>query len=71
MVVTVLRWIVGVIAVLLASGALAALAISVAFENEVWRQRTRRLRAWLWVIALAWFNTEVWARVVYTIVTWH
>jgi hypothetical protein len=70
MVVTVLRWIVGVIAALLAFGALAGLAISVAFDNPVWRDRTRRLRAWLWVLALAWFNAEVWGRVVYTIATW-
>jgi hypothetical protein len=70
MVVTVLRWTVGVIAALLAFGALSGLAISVAFDNDVWRDRTRRLRAWLWVLALAWFNAEVWGRVVYTIATW-
>ena len=70
MVVTVLRWIVGVVAALLAFGALTGLVISVAFENDVWRDRTRRLRAWLFVLALAWFNAEVWGRVVYTIATW-
>ena len=70
MVVTVLRWTLGVIAALLAVGALFGLAISVAFENEVWRDRTRRMRAMIWVLALAWFNAEVWGRVVYTIVTW-
>jgi hypothetical protein len=70
MAVTVLRWIVGVVAALLAVGALFGLAISVAFENEVWRDRTRRLRAWLWVLALAWFNAEVWGRVAYTLMHW-
>jgi len=49
---------------------LRLLAISVAFENEVWRDRTRRLRAWLWVLALAWFNAEVWGRVAYTLIHW-
>lgn len=70
MVVTVLRWTVGVIAALLAVGALFGLVISVAFENQVWRDRTRRMRALIYVLALAWFNAEVWGRVVYTIVTW-
>ena len=70
MLVTVLRWTVGVIAGLLAFGALLGLAISVAFENEVWRDRTRRMRAWLYVLGLAWFNIEVWGRVVYTLVSW-
>ena len=70
MVVTALRWAVGVVAALLALGALAGLAISVVFDNDVWRDRTRRLRAWLFVLALAWFNAEVWGRVVYTIATW-
>ena len=64
---TVLRWIAGVLAGLLAIGAVLGLVISVAFENDVWRDRTRRLRAWLWVLALFWFNAEVWGRVVYTI----
>jgi predicted CDP-diglyceride synthetase/phosphatidate cytidylyltransferase len=68
--VTILRWTVGVIAALLAAGTLFGFAISVAFENEVWRERTRRLRAWLGVVALAWFNGEVWGRVVYTLVHW-
>jgi len=70
MVVTVLRWTVGVIAALLAVGALFGLVISVVFENEVWRDRTRRMRALIYVLALAWFNAEVWGRVVYTIATW-
>jgi hypothetical protein len=32
--------------------------VSVVFENEVWRQRTRRFRAWLGVVALAWCNGD-------------
>jgi hypothetical protein len=68
--VTVLRWTVGVIAALLALGALLGLAVSVAFDNEVWRERTRRMRAWIYVLALAWFNVEVWGRVLHTLVTW-
>ena len=67
---TVLRWFVGVVAALLAAGILTGFTISVVFDNDLWRERTRRLRAWFWVLALAWFNTEVWGRVVYTIATW-
>jgi ABC-type sugar transport system permease subunit len=68
--VTILRWTIGVIAVLLAVSALFGLVISVAFENEIWGRRSRRLRAWLGVVALAWFNGEVWGRVVHTLVHW-
>jgi hypothetical protein len=70
MFVTVLRWSVAVLAALLAFGALFSLAIAVAFDNDIWSGRARQLRALLWVLGLAWFNTEVWGRVVYTIVHW-
>jgi hypothetical protein len=69
-VVTVLRWSVGVLAALLALSVVFGFVVSVAFDNDVWRERTRRLRALLWVLALAWFNGEVWGRVVYTLVHW-
>jgi hypothetical protein len=70
MFVTILRWTIGVVAALLLASTLLGFVISVAFENEIWRARTRRLRAWLAVVALAWFNGEVWGRVVYTLVHW-
>ena len=70
MLVTIVRWAVGVVAALLVVAALSGFAISVAFDNEIWRQRTRRLRAWLGVVALARFNGEVWGRVVYTLIHW-
>jgi len=68
--VTILRWAIGVVAALLAVAAVFGFVISIAFENEIWRRRTRRLRSWLGVVALAWFNGEVWGRVVYTLVHW-
>ena len=70
MFVTILRWTVGVVAGLLVAAVLFGFTISVVFDNDIWRERTRRLRAWLGVIALAWFNGEVWGRVVYTLVHW-
>jgi hypothetical protein len=70
LVVTILRWTAGVLAALLGFGALFGLVVSVAFDNEVWRGRTRRLCAWLVVVGLAWFNGEIWGRVLYTLVHW-
>ena len=70
MFVTILRWTVGVVAVSLVAAVLFGFVISVVFDNDIWRGRTRRLRAWLAVVALAWFNGEVWGRVVYTLVHW-
>ena len=67
---TILRWTIGVVAALLILATLFGFTISIVFENDVWRRRTRRLRSWLGVVALAWFNGEVWGRVVYTLVHW-
>jgi len=67
---TILRWTTGVVAALLILATLFGFTISIVFENDVWRRRTRRLRSWLGVVALAWFNGEVWGRVVYTLVHW-
>ncbi|HEY4959171.1 MAG TPA: hypothetical protein VII31_15295 [Caldimonas sp.] len=70
MVVTVLRWIAAGIASLLAVGALANFGLYIAFEGKPLLERARRLGAWIRLLALAWFNTEVWGRVFYTIAHW-
>jgi hypothetical protein len=70
MAVTILRWIAAGIAVLLAVGALASFALYIAFEAKPALARAKALGAWIRLIALAWFNVEVWGRVVHTIVTW-
>ena len=70
MVVTVLRWIAAGIAALLALGALANFGLYIAFEARPGLERAKRLGAWIRLLALAWFNVEVWGRVVHTIVTW-
>jgi uncharacterized membrane-anchored protein len=70
MAVTVLRWIAAGIVVLLAVGALANFGLYIVFEARPALDRAKRLGAWIRVLALAWFNVEVWGRVVYTIVTW-
>ena len=67
---TVFRWIIGVIAALMAAGALISLAVNIASDSRVWLERARRFRRWLWLAFLFWFNVEVWGRVIYTIVHW-
>ena len=51
MFVTILRWTVGVVAGSLVATVLFGFVISVVFDNDLWRGRTRRLRAWLGVVA--------------------
>jgi uncharacterized membrane-anchored protein len=70
MAVTVLRWIAAGIVVLLAVGALANFGLYIVFEARPALDRAKRLGAWIRVLALAWFNVEVWGRIVHTIVTW-
>ncbi len=68
---TVFRWIIGVIALLMAIGAVLSLAINIANESRVWLERARRFRRWTWLSALLWFNVEVWGRVLVTIIHWN
>jgi len=70
MAVTVLRWIAAGIAVLLAVGALASFGLFIAFEARPALERAKQMAAWIRLLALTWFNVEVWGRVVHTIVTW-
>ena len=70
MAVTVLRWIAATVAALLGAGALISLGVYIAFETPAWLGRARRLRTWLWLLGLFWFNCEVWGRVLFTIVHW-
>ena len=70
MTLTVLRWIAAGIAVLLAVGALASFGLFIAFEARPALERAKQMAAWIRLLALTWFNVEVWGRVVHTIVTW-
>ncbi|MDQ6683828.1 MAG: hypothetical protein M3Z16_01760 [Pseudomonadota bacterium] len=66
---TIFRWIVGGLFLLLALGALGSFGLYMAFDGELWLVRARRVRRWLWLVTLLWFNTEIWGQVVYTL--WH
>ena len=70
MTVMILRYIAAGIAALLVVGALVSFALYVAFEARSALERARRLGAWIRLLALTWFNVEIWGRVVHTIVTW-
>jgi hypothetical protein len=67
---TVLRWIGAGILGLLAVGAAVNFILFIAFEARAALDRAKRLGAWIRIVALFWFNLEVWGRVVHTIVTW-
>ena len=63
------RWVIGVVAGLMALGAVVSLLIFLGFDIRLWLDRARRFRHWTWLALLSWFNVEVWGRVVYTLVT--
>jgi hypothetical protein len=67
---TIFRWVIGVLAALLASGALISFALFIAFDIPVWLNRAVTLRRGVYMALLLWFNVEVWGRVVWTLVTW-
>lgn len=66
----VFRWIMGVFAALVVLIALVSLIAGVITARDFWYERARRFAQYTWMLALLWFNIEVWGRVVYTLVTW-
>jgi hypothetical protein len=67
---TVFRWIMGVLSVMLIGGSVLCFVLFMAFDIEVWIQRARSLRRGAYLATLFWFNVEVWGRVVYTLIHW-
>lgn len=64
------RWIIGVLAGLLALGSIASLVFFLLFDITVWLDRARALRRLTFAALLFWFNIEVWGRVLYTLIHW-
>jgi hypothetical protein len=62
--VTIFRWVVGVIAALMASGALASLLVYAIFRVDLWLERARRLGHYTWLVLLSWFIVEIWILVI-------
>ena len=67
---TIFRWIIGVLAALLATGALLSFALFIGFDIELWLRRARTLRRGLYMALLQWFNVEVWGQVLWTLIRW-
>jgi hypothetical protein len=70
MVVTVLRWVVGGFAALLVLAAIVNFGLYIAVESRPLLERARRIGAWIRLLALTWFNVEIWGRVVWTLAHW-
>ncbi len=70
MLVLVLRWIAAVVGGLLLVSATVSFGLFIAFDDQLWKERASRFAAWIRLLALTWFNLEVWGRVVYTLVHW-
>ena len=70
MLVYVLRWIAAGIGGLLIVCAVVSFGLFIAFDGVLWKERAARFGAWLRLVALGWFNVEVWGRVVDALVHW-
>jgi len=68
---TVFRWIMGVLAGFFAAGWAFTFLLYVLRDDDRLRELGTRLRRYTILIALAWFNIEIWGRVVWTIFTWN
>jgi len=69
--VTIFRWIIGVFAALIALIAVMSLVFGLVTARDLWYDRARSFLQYTWMLALLWFNIEVWGRVAYTLFTWN
>ena len=67
----VFRWIIGSAAALVLVLMVLSYVLGSTFDSFIWRNRAKMFRQFLWMLALLWFNIEVWGRVVWTLVTWN
>ena len=67
---TILRWILGVTAALLAAGSAISFVIFIVADIGEWLKRARALRRFCSAIVLLWFNIEIWRRVVLVLINW-
>ncbi len=67
---TVLRWILGGIFLLLTSAWLITVVSFVVSGDDRWGELGLKLRRYCYLCGLLWFNTEVWGRVVRVMVNW-
>ncbi len=67
---TIFRWIMGVLVLVLGGSSVLCFALFMAFDINVWLDRARSLRRGAYLAVLFWFNTEVWGSVAYTLIHW-
>jgi hypothetical protein len=67
---TIFRWIMGVISLLLCGGAALCFVIFIAFDIPAWLDRAKVFRRLAYMALLFWFNIEIWGRVVWTLIHW-
>jgi hypothetical protein len=68
---TIFRWIMGVLLGLFAAGWLTIFLLYVVRDDDRLKEQGKKLRQWTITIALAWFNIEIWGRVIWTVITWN
>jgi hypothetical protein len=67
---TIFRWIIGVLAAGLGSGAVLAFLLFIIGGVDVWLERARAWRRLTFALVMFWFNVEVWRRVLLIIINW-
>jgi hypothetical protein len=60
---TIFRWIIGILTVLLATGTALTFLIYVITGDNDWKKLCVKIRRWLYSALLLWFNIEIWVRV--------
>lgn len=61
---TILRWVLGVFSLLLASGCALSFVVYIAQGENDWLKLAHNFRRWTSAALLFWFNVEIWGRVV-------
>jgi hypothetical protein len=67
---TVFRWTLGILTLLLGGSMALTFMLFVANGNDEWMKLTRRLRHWASMALLFWFNIEIWRTVALVIIHW-
>ncbi|HJV95364.1 MAG TPA: hypothetical protein VJ608_04975 [Albitalea sp.] len=67
---TIFRWVIGVLTALLAGGTALTFVIFILNGEDEWMDLTRKLRRWVYLLTLFWFNFEIWRRIILTLIHW-
>jgi hypothetical protein len=67
----ILRWILGIVSLLLGSGMVGAFLLYLGNGDDEWLKLTRKLRHWVYLVLLFWVNFEIWRRVLLIIIHWN